>query len=1517
MLLCFAFFGVARAEVVEIGDASSTNTQYYIPFNMYYNYSLSQQIYPACEIGTAGTINSIAFEYTYSSAFSMEDVQVYMMLTDKDNFETTTDMVPLTNATLVYEGTFAADAAGWVTITLDTPFVLDGTNNLLVCCYDPTSGYASYNHKFRATSTTTNYPDKYMAITYYSDGTCPNLNDVSTFSGNKSRNQYRNNIQLDITPDPSVTLCCPPDAITVPTEGITAHEAVVNWEGGSAPYNVEYKKTTETEWTVGATGVTGLTTTLTNLTQNTTYQARVQSGCGSAWVISANFTTLVSVVAPTDLTCTGSTTNSATLSWTENGTATEWIVAYKTAAEQNFTEVTVNNNPNTTITSLTHSTTYTAKVCAVVDGERSSWSSTINFNTACDAITSFPWSENFESYASGNFTAPCWVNEHISGDGTQIFKVYSSTSGIGGNTTKMLQLPDQTSGTMTKLVLPEMTLPENYEFSIDVYRSNSTYSPENNPYEGIRIYASTDGEIEGATELAFIPRQFDEENGSIPAENAAGWYTYELPLGMSGTCYIILRGENRYCTSTYMDNFIVKEVPACFKPTGLAASNVNGHGATITWTSDAAAWEIQLGEETPIDVTEPTYTFTGLDPETAYSVKVRSNCDGVYSEWTDPVSFTTTVACPAPTALTVALTPGNGSVAALSWTENGTATEWDVEYSLDAAFAEFRVVNVENTPSTTLEGLTPETQYYARVKTYCGTDGYSLYSNIVSFTPTDALSLTVNDGTATNSQVPVYGLWVDSHSKSQFIIPAADLADMTNSIITKITFHSSSANVAWGAAQFEVYVAEVENTTFEEATLVDWASMTKVRNAGSLSIVDNKMVVELTSPYQYMGGNLMIGILETTVGTYSSCSWYGVNQETEHYTAIGGYETSKALSRYAFLPKTTFTYEEMPNCFATNLTIEPAAESADLTWTSENTNFDIWYRELSEGLTYDFEQGIGDWTTIDADGDGFDWQLASVLMAGYSIPSHGEGEDCVSSQSYDSDAGALTPDNYLVSPQITLGGSITFWAQAQDASYAAEHFGVAVSTTGNTDAADFTTIAEWTMTAKSGSKAGNGNYMTRSGNRASGNWYQFTVDLSAYSGQGYVAIRHFNCSDMFYLNVDDISIVEPSQENPWTEKTSATNSYTITGLTPETQYEVQVRANCGDDEYSEWMYDTFWTTPLCEAPTSASVETGTDYITLSWVSEADAFDIYFDGDIFEEGYEGYTYTFENLDPGTYYTVGVRTNCRENGTSDWIGGEFMTDCEAFDLPYEYNFDDMLTSNTPDIDCWTVYSWSENNEIGYYYQDDEHTGIMIGFGSTYPDTDYDQILISPELNTEAPVTVSFDYRPNRYDEESHIESFMVGYMTSMEEFDVVFVDAVEATNPDEFTTYTTTLPAGTKYVVVYYTGENPYTLNGGYYSYLFVDNFVFEEAAEGPLILYGRCPESEEAAFSVYIDDPRGEEIAHVTMTGSEDNGSSSGNDPAFKHFCETGFSMPEGIHNLFIVCTKGSGVDLALWRFEKR
>ncbi len=89
---------------------------------------------------------------------------------------------------------------------------------------------------------------------------------------------------------------------------------------------------------------------------------------------------------------------------------------------------------------------------------------------------------------------------------------------------------------------------------------------------------------------------------------------------------------------------------------------------------------------------------------------------------------------------------------------------------------------------------------------------------------------------------------------------------------------------------------------------------------------------------------------------------------------------------------------------------------------------------------------------------------------------------------------------------------INFYACALDEIYPAEHFGVSISTTVNDDPLAFTLLSQWTIAAKD------------AGNRQ-GNWYNYTVDLSAYTGQEvYVAIRHHYCSGQSAICIDDIQI---------------------------------------------------------------------------------------------------------------------------------------------------------------------------------------------------------------------------------------------------------------------------------------------------------------------------------------------------------------------------------------------------------
>ena len=159
----------------------------------------------------------------------------------------------------------------------------------------------------------------------------------------------------------------------------------------------------------------------------------------------------------------------------------------------------------------------------------------------------------------------------------------------------------------------------------------------------------------------------------------------------------------------------------------------------------------------------------------------------------------------------------------------------------------------------------------------------------------------------------------------------------------------------------------------------------------------------------------------------------------------------------------------------------------------------------------DFDEGrLLDWTLIDADGDAHNWQLPSEGGMGF-----GNSNGMMVSYSYDNaSTSPLTPNNFLVSPRVTLpeNAVMLFYASAMDEAYPAEHFGVAISTTVNDDPLAFTLLQEWTLSAKGDE------------NRQGG-WHRYTVDLSAYAGQEvYLAIRHFNSTDKFAMCVDEIFV---------------------------------------------------------------------------------------------------------------------------------------------------------------------------------------------------------------------------------------------------------------------------------------------------------------------------------------------------------------------------------------------------------
>ncbi|MDR2621967.1 MAG: fibronectin type III domain-containing protein [Dysgonamonadaceae bacterium] len=179
----------------------------------------------------------------------------------------------------------------------------------------------------------------------------------------------------------------------------------------------------------------------------------------------------------------------------------------------------------------------------------------------------------------------------------------------------------------------------------------------------------------------------------------------------------------------------------CFAPTNLTANPIGYNTATLSWTGDAAKYELawaQTGSEwTVVEVEGASYSLTGLTSETAYQAKVRSICaEGDTSVYSQVYTFTTTQTppCPIPTNLSVSSISDQSAV--LSWTADDANTSWDLRYRSSTSSAWTYITTLEEA-SYELTGLTANTVYLWRVKAHCAaTENESAEASQVQFTTT-------------------------------------------------------------------------------------------------------------------------------------------------------------------------------------------------------------------------------------------------------------------------------------------------------------------------------------------------------------------------------------------------------------------------------------------------------------------------------------------------------------------------------------------------------------------------------------------------------------------------------------------------------------------------------------------------------------------------------------------------------------------------------------------------------------
>ncbi len=288
-----------------------------------------------------------------------------------------------------------------------------------------------------------------------------------------------------------------------------------------------------------------------------------------------------------------------------------------------------------------------------------------------------------------------------------------------------------------------------------------------------------------------------------------------------------------------------------------------------------------------------------------------------------------------------------------------------------------------------------------------------------------------------------------------------------------------------------------------------------------------------------------------------------------------------------------------------NLISEPSAISANVEWTGFLDSYNVRYRvagSAGAGFFDDFESGSlnnWDWTTY-TQGDafsGFGWFDYNPQSLTTNFPTAYSGSQCAISLSYGNSA--LNANNYLVTPQVELGGTLKFWIMSNYA----DEYEVLLSTTGNA-------VNNFTTTLKAMSAA-------------PASWTEVTIDLSNYEGrQGYIAIHHV-FYDGWGLFLDDFGIYgDEVPAGEWHTLENVANPYTITNLDPETNYEWQVQGICTDGT-TDWSdIDNFTTLSACDAPVGLSAtDVTSNTATLNWSEGLEEYNVRYTAVSFFESFE--------------------------------------------------------------------------------------------------------------------------------------------------------------------------------------------------------------------------------------------------------------------------------------------------------
>ena len=913
-------------------------------------------------------------------------------------------------------------------------------------------------------------------------------------------------------------------------------------------------------------------------------------------------------------------TDHASLQWTENGSATQWRVEYSTSSDfsANVQSENFEDTPSGTITGLNSGTTYYARVIAMCEPvvDESFPSNVLSFNTECAILTvteEHPFQQNFDGVSgttSGttNNLPLCWnyINECSNSTYQGYPVVYSGSSYAhsGNNYLRFYSYYYSSSSDPQDqyAILPEMQGVNSLRMKLyaRAYSTSSSYSTYDATFH-VGVMTNPEDETTFTEVATYTPTTTTYELYTIPFSSYTGTGHYiAIMIDAAET------GGSTFYRTVCIDDIVVEPIPSCLEPDApeYVAGSADTESAKVTWTPNGneTSWDLywSTSATAPTASTTPTaesvtmtnneYTITGLNASTKYYVWVRAHCSATdQSLWSGPCSFTT--ACAARTITDAEPYSENfNGYTGCSTSAGPLSTYPEDELPLCWSF-----LNRSETSSTYPQVFLTSYSSYA-VSGNClffrSSIDNPLYAILPEFTnDISTLQLTFtyrNEGTGTINGTLYVGYMTDPTDASTFQVKYTCTQTTTLTTPDPVYFADAPAG-SYIAFRYTGGTSDNYYLSIDDVEVALAPTCWQPQNLAASDVTNESAV--LTWERHAMGTEtswvLQYGTDETfatyidevtvnTDPTYTIQS--GLSATTTYYVRV-----KPACDNEGLLWSEVLEFDTEADCAAPTVAVTEGSETATgatITWNGRNDSYAVEYREVITAPvefdeTYGFEgnswQG---WTPIDNDGDNNSWMIASEPHTGSS---------CVRSY-YTPSGSGYNANNWLISPQIPLGGTISFYAK-QYSNNGDERFQVFVSTTG-TNISDFTAISEVI--------------------NPSATYQQYTYSLSDYSGQGYIAIVHTSTTAYaWYMYVDDINITASidGEYGAWQQVNEAnpTSPYTFSTLNDNSTYEVRVKGFCGSNEsdYSEVV--SFTTLEACPAPTEFALGTvTTETAAISW-----------------------------------------------------------------------------------------------------------------------------------------------------------------------------------------------------------------------------------------------------------------------------------------------------------------------------